>query len=124
MSHDVLELSTDLASTTLGNESKGNDFGVANTHDEYNFDAPNFSTIGVDEEQPIVEHFSDLSLSQSDCLVVPLDKEGLCDNSLIIPLAQLSNQHDASNLESKISTLPIWNLKFPLQINISLQWEA
>jgi hypothetical protein len=27
----------------------------------------------------------------------------LCDNSLIIPLTQLSNQHNASNLESKIS---------------------
>jgi hypothetical protein len=27
----------------------------------------------------------------------------LCDNSLYITLAQLSNQHDASNLESKIS---------------------
>jgi hypothetical protein len=49
-----------------------------------------------------VERFSDLSLSQDDCLVVPFDKEELCDNSLIIPLAQLSNQHDASNLESKI----------------------
>jgi hypothetical protein len=50
-----------------------------------------------------VEHFSDLPLSQDDCLVVRFDKEELCDNSLIIPLAQLSNQHNASNLESKIS---------------------
>jgi hypothetical protein len=105
MSHEVLELSTDLAPTTSINESKGNDFGVAvaNTHDEYNFDAPDLSTINVDVEQPIVEYFSDLSLSQDDCLVVPFDKEELCDNLLIIPLAQLSNQHDASNLESKIS---------------------
>jgi hypothetical protein len=105
MSHEVLELSTDLAPTTSINESKGNDFGVAvaNTHDEYNFDAPDLSTINVDVEQPIVEYFSDLSLSQDDCLVVPFYKEELCDNLLIIPLAQLSNQHDASNLESKIS---------------------
>jgi hypothetical protein len=50
-----------------------------------------------------VEHFSNLSLSQDYCLVVLFDKEELCDNSLIIPLAQLSNQHDASNLKSKIS---------------------
>jgi hypothetical protein len=103
MSHEVLKLSTDLAPTTSANESKGNDFGVPNTHDEYNFDAPNLSTINVDVEQPIVEHFSDLYLSQDDCLVVPFDKEELCDNSLIIPLAQLSNQHDASNLQSEIS---------------------
>jgi hypothetical protein len=61
------------------------------------------STINIDVEQPIVEHFSDLSLSQDDFLVVPFDKEELYDNLLIIPLAQLSNQHDASNLESKIS---------------------
>jgi hypothetical protein len=39
-----------------------------------------------------VEHFSDLSWSQDDFLVVPFDKEELSDN-----------QHDASNLESKIS---------------------
>jgi hypothetical protein len=103
MSHEVLKLSTDLAPTTSANERKGNDFGVVNTHDEYNFDAPDLSTINVDVEQPIVKHFSDLSLSQDDCLVVPFDKEELCDNSLIIPLAQLSNQHDTSNLESKIS---------------------
>jgi hypothetical protein len=103
MSHEVLELSTNLAPTTSRNESKGNDFGVANTHGEYNFDAPDLSTINVDAEQPIMEHFSDLSLSQDNCLVVPFDKEELCDNSLIIPLAQLSNQHDASNLESTIS---------------------
>jgi hypothetical protein len=50
-----------------------------------------------------MERFSDLSLSQDDCLIVPFDKEEFYDNSLIIPLAQLSNQHDASNLESKIS---------------------
>jgi hypothetical protein len=103
MSHEVLELSTDLVSTTSANEREGKDFGVANTHGEYNFDAPDLSTINADVKQPTVEHFSDLSLSQDDCLVVPLDKEELCDNSLIIPLAQLSNQHDASNLESKIS---------------------
>jgi hypothetical protein len=103
ISHEVLELSTDLAQTTSANESKGIDFGVKNTHNEYNFDAPDLSTINVYVEQPIVEHFSNLSLSQDDCLVVPFDKEELCDNSLIIPLAQLSNQHDASNLESKIS---------------------
>jgi hypothetical protein len=54
--------------------------------------------------QPIVEQFFDLSLSQDDCLVVLFDKEEMCDSSLIIPLAQLSNQQDASNLESKIST--------------------
>src|SRR5579859_6240940 len=30
MSHEVLELSTDLAPTTFANESKGNDFGVTN----------------------------------------------------------------------------------------------
>jgi hypothetical protein len=77
MSREVLELSIDLAPTTFANESKGNDFGVANTRDEYNFDAPDLSTINVDVEQPIVEHFSDLSLSQDDCLVVPFDKEEL-----------------------------------------------
>jgi hypothetical protein len=59
MSHEVLELSTDLAPTTSANEIKGNDFGVANTHDEYNLDAPDLSTINVDVEQPIVKHFSD-----------------------------------------------------------------
>jgi hypothetical protein len=91
MSHEVLELSIDLVPTTSTNESKSNDFGVANTHDEYNFDAPDLSTINVDVEQLIVKHFSDLSLSQDDCLVVPFVKEELCDNSLIIPLAQLSN---------------------------------
>jgi hypothetical protein len=89
--------------TTFANESKGNDFDVANTHDEYNSDAPDLSTINVDVEQPIVEYFSNLSLSQDDWLVVLIDKEELCDNSLIIPLAQQSNQHDASNLESTIS---------------------
>jgi hypothetical protein len=105
ISHEVLELSTDLAPTTSANESKGNDFGVTDTHDEYNFDAPDLSTNNVDVEQLIVEHFSDLSLSQDDCLVVPIDKEELCDNSLIIPLTHLSIQHDASNLESKISAV-------------------
>jgi hypothetical protein len=54
ISHEVLELSTDLVRTTSTNESKGNHFGVMNTHDEYNFDAPNLSTINVDVEQPIV----------------------------------------------------------------------
>jgi hypothetical protein len=54
ISHEVLELSTDLVWTTSTNESKGNHFGVTNTHDEYNFDAPNLSTIIVDVEQPIV----------------------------------------------------------------------
>jgi hypothetical protein len=38
MSHEVLELTTDLAPTTSANESKVNDFGVANSHDEYNFE--------------------------------------------------------------------------------------
>jgi hypothetical protein len=102
MSHEVLELPTNLAPTNSVNDSKGYDFCVANTHDEYNFDAPDLSKINVDIEQPIVEHFSDLSLSQDDCLV-QFDKEELCYNSLIIPLTQLPNQHDASNLESKIS---------------------
>jgi hypothetical protein len=92
MSHEVLELTTDLASTTSANESKVNDFGVANSHDEYNFDAPDMSTINVDVEQLIVERCADLSWSQDDFLVVPFDKEELSDN-----------QHDASNLESKIS---------------------
>jgi hypothetical protein len=50
MSHEVLELSTDLPPTTSTNESKGNDFGVANNHDEYNFDAPDLSRINVDVE--------------------------------------------------------------------------
>jgi hypothetical protein len=59
----VLELRTDLAATTSANESKGNDFGVVNTHDKYNFDTPDLPIINVDVEQPIVECFSDLSLS-------------------------------------------------------------
>jgi hypothetical protein len=74
ISYEVLELSTDLAPTTSANENKGNNFGVVNTHDKYNFDAPDLSTINVDVEQPIVERFSDLSLRQDDCLVVPFDK--------------------------------------------------
>jgi hypothetical protein len=51
MSYQVLELSTELVPTTSSNKSKGNDFDVANTHDEYNFDAPDLSTINVDVEQ-------------------------------------------------------------------------
>ncbi|WP_428025434.1 hypothetical protein, partial [Arcobacter sp.] len=57
MSHEVLKLSTDLAPTTSANERKGNDFGVVNTHDEYNFDAPDLSTINVDVEQTDSETF-------------------------------------------------------------------
>jgi hypothetical protein len=34
MSHEVLEFSIELPPTTSVNESKGNDFGVANTHVE------------------------------------------------------------------------------------------
>jgi hypothetical protein len=75
MSHEVLELSIDLVPTTSTNESKSNDFGVANTHDEYNFDAPDLSTINVDVEQLIVKHFSDLSLSQDVVLLFHLLKK-------------------------------------------------
>jgi SepF-like predicted cell division protein (DUF552 family) len=71
-----------------------------------------------------VECFSDLSLSQDDFLV-PFHKEELCDNSLIIPLAQLSNQHDASNLESEISAtnkhiVTIGNIKEEMRLVSSL----
>jgi hypothetical protein len=64
-------------------------------------------------------------LSQDDCLVVPFDKEELCNNSLIIPLAQLSNQHDASNLEPEISTankhiITIGNIKEEMRLVSSL----
>ena len=59
------------------------------------------SVIPAVAKKSILEY---LTLSQDDCFAVQCEKEKLCDNSLVILVAQLSNKHDAFKLESKIST--------------------
>jgi hypothetical protein len=41
-----------------------------------------------------VEHISDLPLSHDDCLVIPCDKEELCDDNAIIFMPLLKNKLD------------------------------
>jgi hypothetical protein len=41
-----------------------------------------------------VEHISDLPLSHDDCLVIPCDKEELCDDNAIIFMPRLKNKLD------------------------------
>ena len=73
----------------------------------------------------VPQTWKDMKRLMRDEFVVPCDKEELCDNSLIIPIPQLSNQHDTFKLESKISAMnkyiiPICSLNEEIRLLSSL----
>jgi hypothetical protein len=68
---------------------------------------------------------SELPLLQDDCLVVPCDKEELCDDNTIISLAQLENKLDVVSFDpincAKIRTFnPITSVHDELKLLSSL----
>ncbi len=60
----------------------------------------NMSTFHAIVEQPLLEPIVEMPLSQVDLLVVPCDKEELCDNVSLISVPQLVNEHAISNVSS------------------------
>ncbi len=56
------------------------------------------STFHAIIEQPLVESITELPLSQVDLLVVPCHKKELCDNTSLISMAQLVNEHAISRI--------------------------
>ena len=101
--HDVLELPTDLVTTIVENESKGNDICGMVTQGEHSFDAQDLSVVHTIVEQSLVEHSPILPLLQDDYLAVICDKKELRDSSLANSMPQLACHYDALSFESKIS---------------------
>nr|AAX95488.1 hypothetical protein [Oryza sativa Japonica Group]ABA93047.1 retrotransposon, putative, centromere-specific [Oryza sativa Japonica Group] len=73
------------------------------------FDAPpsskeriigNLHGAAINQEQPLVEPIVEMPLSQVDLLVVPCDKEELCDNASLISMPQLMNEHAIPTVNS------------------------
>ncbi len=60
----------------------------------------NMSTFHAIAEQPLVEPIVEMPLSQVDLLVVPCDKEELCDNASLISMPQLMNEHAIPTVNS------------------------
>jgi hypothetical protein len=75
--------------------NKGNGMCSMISQGEKKIDAPNLSTYHAIADQSILEHISYLPLSHDVCLIVPCDKEELCDDNTIISMPQLENKLDS-----------------------------
>jgi hypothetical protein len=73
----------------LKKSSQGKLNGAERNEGEYSQGELHLSTFHAIVEQPLVESIAELPLSQVDLLVVPCDKEELCDNVSLISMPQL-----------------------------------
>lgn len=67
---------------------------------EYSQTELHMSTFQAIVEQPLVEPIAEIPLSQDDLFSIPCDKEELCDNTSLISMPQLVNEHAIFSVSS------------------------
>ena len=92
----VLEKKEDEAPVVSEESLQGKLNGAEINECEYSQAELHMSTFHAIVEQPLVEPIAEMPLSQVDLLVVPCDKEELCDNASLISMPQLVNEHAIS----------------------------
>jgi hypothetical protein len=96
----VLEKKEDEAPMMSEESLQGKLNGAEINEGEYSQAELHMSTFHAIIEQQLVEPIAEMPLSQVDLLVVPCDKEELCDNASLISMLQLVNEHAIPTVNS------------------------
>nr|AAR89893.1 hypothetical protein [Oryza sativa Japonica Group]ABF98002.1 retrotransposon, putative, centromere-specific [Oryza sativa Japonica Group] len=80
------------------NSLQGKLNGAETNEGEYTQGELHISTFHAILEQPLVEPIAEMPLSQVDLIIVPCDKEELCNNTSLISMPQLVNENAISSV--------------------------